>query len=54
MSAQSCCDDPDPRFLEKNGRMFCNNCHRYLDHPPSAPRDDDEAEAPAPEGDEKT
>ena len=26
-----CCADPNPRILEKNGRLFCNNCRRYLD-----------------------
>lgn len=27
----SCCEAPDPRVLEKNNRLFCGNCKRYLD-----------------------
>lgn len=34
-SKGSCCENPQPRILEKNGRMFCNNCHVYLDKPRS-------------------
>lgn len=30
----ACCDDPQPAILEKNGRLFCRNCHRYLSDPP--------------------
>lgn len=30
----ACCDAPDPRILEKNGRSFCRNCRRYLDAKP--------------------
>lgn len=35
----TCCDDPRPRMLESNGRMFCGNCKAYLDRrePAQAP-----------------
>lgn len=26
----ACCEAPEPRILEKNGRLFCMNCKRYL------------------------
>lgn len=26
----ACCENPAPRTLEKNGRVFCGNCKRYL------------------------
>lgn len=29
--AGACCDNPSPRILEKDGRLFCGNCRRYLD-----------------------
>lgn len=32
--AMSCCGSPDPAILEKNSRLFCRNCKRYLDVPP--------------------
>lgn len=27
----SCCENPTPRVLSSNGRMFCGSCRRYLD-----------------------
>lgn len=27
----SCCEDPQPRVLERNARLFCYSCRRYLD-----------------------
>lgn len=38
-----CCDDPQPRVLEKNHRPFCYNCRRYLDVNISRPPEGDEA-----------
>lgn len=26
-----CCEDPQPRILETNNRLFCRNCRLYLD-----------------------
>lgn len=26
-----CCDEPRPRILEANGRLFCASCRLYLD-----------------------
>lgn len=26
-----CCDNPRPRILEANGRLFCRSCLKYLD-----------------------
>ena len=40
----NCCDDPKPRILEANGRVFCGTCRRYLDsraETPSEPLSDD-------------
>lgn len=28
------CTYPDPRILERNGRLFCQTCRRYLDAKP--------------------
>lgn len=28
------CARPDPRILEKNGRLYCHTCRRYLDVQP--------------------
>lgn len=33
----ACCDNPSPRILEKNNRLFCGNCKRYLDQVPPPP-----------------
>lgn len=30
----ACCGSPDPAILEKNSRLFCRTCKRYLDVPP--------------------
>lgn len=46
----TCCERPEPRILERNGRLFCGNCRRYLDAPPRAEGDDDGRE-PAAAGD---
>lgn len=35
----ACCEAPSPRILEKNNRLFCGNCKRYLDQPPEPPPD---------------
>lgn len=43
----TCCESPDPALLEKNNRMFCRNCKRYLDNPPQEEEEeaqDDDAE----------
>lgn len=50
----ACCDAPDPALLEKNNRMFCRNCRRYLDQQVQAKEErDDEPEAGDPgRGDE--
>lgn len=40
----ACCGSPSPRILEKNSRLFCGNCKRYLDQapePPPVPEPDD-------------
>lgn len=33
----ACCSNPDPHILEKNGRLFCRSCRRYLDQRSSPP-----------------
>lgn len=40
--AMTCCDSPDPAVLEKNNRMFCRSCRRYLDNPPETVEDDEQ------------
>lgn len=47
---KQCCDNPDIRTLESNGRQFCASCRRYLTPAPvkrpittgRSPRDGDE------------
>jgi len=36
--AYTCCDNPDPAILEKNGRLFCRSCRSYLDKPSDGAR----------------
>lgn len=40
--AMACCGSPDPAILEKNSRLFCRNCKRYLDVPPNREEAEDE------------
>ncbi len=40
--AYTCCNKPDPRILEKNGRLFCHNCRQYLDKPTDGTRPKEE------------
>lgn len=42
-SSGSCCDNPQPRILERSGRLFCGSCKRYLD------RREEPAQEPLPE-----
>lgn len=50
----NCCDDPKPRILESNGRVFCGTCRRYLDAPSEPLRDEEpeETSEPTPDSEE--